>query len=67
MSRITQRLNQHLFDFKASQKTGPGLKVSSNRLGEPGIELRTPGYKASELSTTPRRLTQYQKFIQLHH
>ena len=43
--------------FKASQRTGPQFKVSSDRLGEPGIELRTPGYKASDLSTTPRRLT----------
>ena len=30
--------------FKASQKTGPQFKVSSDRLGEPGIELRTPWY-----------------------
>ena len=36
--------------FKATQKTGPGLKVSSNRLGESGIELGTHGYKASDLS-----------------
>ena len=32
-------------------ETGPiKLSVSSNRLGQPGIELRTPGYKASDLS-----------------
>ena len=43
--------------FKASQKKGPRFKVSSVRLGEPRIELRTAGYKASDLSTTPRRLT----------
>ena len=42
--------------FKASQKTGPLLKVSSDRLGELGIEFRTPGYKVSDLSTTPQRL-----------
>ena len=30
--------------FKASQKTGPQFKVSSDRLGGPGIELGTPGY-----------------------
>ena len=27
--------------FKVSQKKGPGLKLSSNRLGELGIELGT--------------------------
>ena len=43
--------------FKASQKKGQRLKVSSVRLGEPRIELRTAGYKAGDLSTTPRRLT----------
>ena len=30
-------------DFKASQKTGLQLKVSSDRLGELGIEPATPG------------------------
>ena len=40
--------------FKASQKTGPRLKVLSDRLGRPGIELRTPTYKGSDLSTTLR-------------
>ena len=39
--------------FKVSQKTGPQFKVSLNRLGEREIELRTPGYKASDLSTLP--------------
>ena len=29
--------------FKASQKMGPWLNVSSNRLGELGIKLGTPG------------------------
>ena len=29
--------------FKASQKTGQQLKVSSDRLGEVGIEPTTPG------------------------
>ena len=31
--------------FIASQKTGQRLKVSSDRLEGPGIELGTPGYK----------------------
>ena len=30
--------------FIASQKTGPRLKVSSDRLGGPGIKLVTPGW-----------------------
>ena len=46
--------------FKASQKTGPRLNVSIDRLGETRIELGTPGYKASDLSTTPRRLTKHE-------
>ena len=29
---------------------GPQLRISSDRLEELGIELRTPGYKASGLS-----------------
>ena len=33
---------------------GPRLRVSSNRLGEPGIKLGNPGYKVGGLSTTPR-------------
>ena len=37
-------------------ETGPYLRVSSDRLDEPKIELGTPGYKASGLSTTPWRL-----------
>ena len=44
--------------FKASQKSGPRfIKVSSDRLGEPGIILGTPGYEASILFTTARWLT----------
>ena len=35
--------------FKASQKMGSWLGVSSDRLREPGIELRAPGYKGSDL------------------
>ena len=31
--------------------------TSSDRMGEPGIELGTPWYKASDLSTTLRQLT----------
>ena len=34
-------------------ETVPGFRISSNRLGESGIELGTPGYKTSGLSTTP--------------
>ena len=30
-------------------------KVSSDRVVVPGIKLRTPGYKVSDLSTTPCR------------
>ena len=41
--------------FKTSQKTGPQLKVSSDRLVERGIERRSPGYKGSDLSTTKGR------------
>ena len=37
-------------------KTGPGLRVSSDKLEEPGIDLGTRVYKASSLSTTPRWL-----------
>ena len=38
--------------FKASQKTVPLLKVSSDRLGELGKKLGTPGYKASDIQYT---------------
>ena len=31
-------------DFKASQKTGPQLKVSSNRLGEAGYQTCDPWF-----------------------
>ena len=41
--------------FKASHKTGPQLKVSSDRLGEPEIEPATPGLQDIGLSPTPRR------------
>ena len=41
--------------FKASQKPGPQLKVSSNRLG---IEPATPALQDIGLSPTPRRLLQ---------
>ena len=36
-----------LFWLKTSQKRGPWLKVSSDRLGVPVIGLGAPGYKAS--------------------
>ena len=32
-----------------------------DRLVEPGIQLGTPGYKASDLSTTQRRLTYHHR------
>ena len=44
-------------------ETVPGFEVSSNRLDEPGIELGTPGYKTSGLSTTPRLLLLFCVFI----
>ena len=40
-------------------ETGQVLRVSSDRQEEPGIELGTPGYKASGLSTTPRWLLKF--------
>ena len=39
--------------FKESQKTGQRFKVSSYILGEPGVELRTPGYMARDLCYYP--------------
>ena len=36
--------------------TVPEFRVSSNGLDESGIEIGSPGYKTSGLSTTPRRL-----------
>ena len=42
--------------FKASQKMGQRLKVSSDRLGEAGIEPAAPGLQDIGLSPTPRRL-----------
>ena len=46
-------------------ETVSGFRVSSNRLDESGIELRTPGYKMSGLSTTPRRLLLFCAFVLL--
>ena len=37
-------------------ETGSQVRVSSDRLEEQGIELGTPRYKASGLSTTLRQL-----------
>ena len=37
-------------DFKESKKTGPRLKVSSDRLGEPGIQLCSDLYKQTKQS-----------------
>ena len=54
LSGSTQRLTGIGSGFKASQETGPWLKVSSDSLGEPGIELVTPVYKA--IATRKTRL-----------
>ena len=42
--------------FKASQKTGLRLKVSSVDWEKPGIEPATPGLQNIGLSPTPRRI-----------
>ena len=44
------------FGFKASQKTRPRLKVSSDRLEKPRIEPATPGLQDIGLSPKPLRL-----------
>ena len=41
--------------FKASQKTGQQLKVSSDRLGKAGNRTCHPGLQDIGLSPTPRR------------
>ena len=43
-------------DFKASQKTGNGLKSHPTDWEKPGIEPATPGLQDIGLSPTPRRL-----------
>ena len=47
--------------FKASQKTGQWLKVSSNRLGEAGSRTCDPWLQDIGLSPTPRRLLKHPK------
>ena len=42
--------------FKASQKTGNGLKSHPTDWKKPGIEPATPGLQDIVLSPTPRRL-----------
>ena len=42
--------------FKASQKTGPGLKSHPTDWEKPGIEHATPGLQDIGLSPTPLRL-----------
>ena len=44
MSRNTWMLNRQWFWFKASQKMGPRLRVSSNRLGEAGNRTCHPWF-----------------------
>ena len=44
MSRSTRRLTGSGSDFKASQKTGPRFKVSSDRLGEAGNRTCDPWF-----------------------
>ena len=63
MSGSTRRFNRQYSGLKPTQqlkvnrlKTTQQLKVSSDRLGEPAIELGSTGYKARDISTAPRRL-----------
>ena len=56
MSRSTRRLTGSGSDFKASQKTGHGLKSHPTDWEKPGIEPATPGLQDIGLSHTPRRL-----------
>ena len=44
MSKSTRRLNASGSDSKASQKTGPRFKVSSDRLGEAGNQTCDPWF-----------------------
>ena len=44
---------QRTVNIWGNMETVPRFSVSSNRLDESGIELGTPGYKTSGLSTTP--------------
>ena len=44
-----------------------GHRDSSNRLGEHGIKLNTPGYKMSGLSPTPQLLMTLVCDIELEH
>ena len=48
---------------KGHMETGPRFEVLSDRLGEPGIELGTPGYKASGISTTLLQLLIWVKTV----
>ena len=54
MSGSTQSHLAVVLVLKRLRRWRPQFKVSSHRLGEPGIKLKTPGYKASHLSTLPR-------------
>ena len=56
MSRSTKGLTGSGSGFKAFQKTGPQLKVSSYRREKPRIEPATPGLQDIGLSPTPRQL-----------
>ena len=63
-TKATMCLHLHLYFVYASKRVcvppttkviwrqGHGFRVSSDRLEEPWIELRTPGHKAGTLSTT---------------
>ena len=54
MSGNTQRLIQCGSVFKMSPETRPGLKESHpTDGGSQGLNKGAPGYKASDLSTTP--------------
>ena len=48
-------------DFKASQKTRPRLKVSSNRLGEVGNRTCDPWFTRHMFIPSPRRISKVSK------
>ena len=52
-------------DFKASQKTGPELKVSSDRLGEAGNRTCDPWFTRRRFIYTTAAYRQIKKFIAL--
>ena len=65
--KIEAKLSEWVFHVSPTAigyiEMGPWLRVSSNRLEEPGIKLGTPGYKASVFSTTPQGLLLWPKKV----